>query len=127
MRQAAGALLSGYPHFTSVNGTAEATSLPRDSVDWVTAGQAFHWFDRDKAKVEFQRILRPGGLVILVWNGHCFDGSLFMSAYECMFIKYDADYRPFDVESAIERLSGSSVARWRFARSATSSASILPG
>ena len=34
----------------------------------VTAGQAFHWFDREKERQEFVRILKPGGWVVLVWN-----------------------------------------------------------
>ena len=38
------------------------------SVDFITVAQAFHWFDRNKAKIEFQRILKTKGKVILVWN-----------------------------------------------------------
>lgn len=34
----------------------------------ITAAQAFHWFDHPKAKLEFQRILKPGGMVTLIWN-----------------------------------------------------------
>ena len=59
MRSAAERLLAGYPRFRRVDGRAEATSLPAASVDWVTAGQAFHWFDPAMARAEFARILRP--------------------------------------------------------------------
>ena len=45
MRQAAEKFLIGYDNFVSVNGTAEATTLKTSSVDLVTVGQAFHWFD----------------------------------------------------------------------------------
>src|SRR5437764_251262 len=45
MREAAEKLLKGYRNFHSVNGTAESTTLAESSVDFVIAGQAFHWFD----------------------------------------------------------------------------------
>ena len=53
MREAGERLRQDYPRFQSVAGRAEATTLPEQSVDFVTAGQAFHWFDRTKAKAEF--------------------------------------------------------------------------
>jgi len=69
MRSAAEKLLSGYPNFISVDARAEASTLQSQSVDFVTAGQAFHWFDRSAAQAEFIRILKPGGWVMLAWNG----------------------------------------------------------
>jgi len=42
MRQAGGRLLAAFPKFTSVAGTAEATTLPDRSVDFVTVAQAAH-------------------------------------------------------------------------------------
>src|SRR5689334_8180396 len=68
MREAAERLLASYPLFKSVSGTAETTTLESQSVDLITAGQAFHWFDRDKTRQEFLRILKPNGWVVLVWN-----------------------------------------------------------
>ncbi|MEM9906031.1 MAG: class I SAM-dependent methyltransferase, partial [Cyanobacteria bacterium P01_D01_bin.44] len=68
MRSAAVECLHPYAHFHPLDGQAEATTLPPDSVDWVVAGQAFHWFDRPAARAEFERILKPGGRVALVWN-----------------------------------------------------------
>ena len=47
---------------------AEATGLPENSVDLVTAAQAFHWFDREKFRAECRRILCTGGKVLLLWN-----------------------------------------------------------
>ena len=61
MREAGERLLSGYERFKSVDGSAEATTLAAASVDFVTAGQAFHWFDHAAARREFARILKPGG------------------------------------------------------------------
>jgi SAM-dependent methyltransferase len=68
MRQAAEDDLSGFDNFTSVNASAENTGLPDQSVDFVVAAQAYHWFDRQVFKRECQRILRPGGKVALISN-----------------------------------------------------------
>src|SRR6202790_1963979 len=61
MREAGERLLAGFLNFASVAGTAEATRLADRSVDLVTAAQAAHWFDRQRATREFVRILKPGG------------------------------------------------------------------
>ena len=58
MREAAESLLGQFQNFHSIDGTAEATTLPDQSVDFITAGQAFHWFEPDAARLEFKRILR---------------------------------------------------------------------
>src|SRR6185437_2599269 len=58
MRLAGEEYLRGFPRFQSLDGTAEATGLADHLVDFITAGQAFHWFDRPKTRVEFMRILR---------------------------------------------------------------------
>jgi SAM-dependent methyltransferase len=52
----------------SLAGTAEEIPLPDASVDAVFAGQAFHWFANDDAIAEIARVLRPGGVLALVWN-----------------------------------------------------------
>lgn len=46
MREAGERLLVDYPNFHSIDGTAEATALEDGNVDFVTAGQAFHWFNK---------------------------------------------------------------------------------
>jgi SAM-dependent methyltransferase len=68
MREASDAFLAGYPRFRSVDGRAEHTTLAGESVDLITAGQAFHWFDVEKTRREWERILRPGGTAALIWN-----------------------------------------------------------
>src|SRR6266481_5895551 len=92
MREAGEGLLQDYPRFKSVNSLAEATGLAAQSVDFVTAGQAFHWFDRSKCRAEFKRILRPGGWVVLVWNDRRTDSTPFLRAYEQLLHTYATDY-----------------------------------
>src|SRR5262245_43211146 len=50
MRQAGEEYLQSYRAFTSVDGSAEATTLADASVDFVTAAQAFHWFEPNAAR-----------------------------------------------------------------------------
>jgi SAM-dependent methyltransferase len=54
--------------FVAIDGSAEETNLPDKSVNFITVAQAFHWFDRQKTKAEFQRILKDNGKAILIWN-----------------------------------------------------------
>ncbi|MFC0533486.1 class I SAM-dependent methyltransferase [Phytohabitans kaempferiae] len=53
---------------TPLAGFAEAVPLPDASADAVVAGQAYHWFDRDRAHPEIARLLRPGGCFGAIWN-----------------------------------------------------------
>jgi SAM-dependent methyltransferase len=92
MRRAGESLLSEYDRFESVTGRAEATTLPQGSVDLITAGQAFHWFDPATARQEFARVLGPGGKVVLVWNDRQKDGAPFQVAYERLLKTYANDY-----------------------------------
>lgn len=76
MRNTAEKLLGGNEKFISVKGSAENTALEDDSVDFITAAQAFHWFDHKKFKDECKRILKPGGKVILVWNSRVLSNKM---------------------------------------------------
>ena len=49
-------------------GRAEAIPLPEAAVDAVFAGQAFHWFAHDEAVGEIARVLRPAGVLAVLWN-----------------------------------------------------------
>ena len=97
MREAGERLLAafpklGFPSFISVAGTAEATKLADQSVDFVTAAQAAHWFDRAAARREFVRILKPGGWLVLIWNERLTDSTKFLRDYEQMLLTYGTDY-----------------------------------
>lgn len=64
------------PGIEAIAGTAEAIPLPDGSADAVTVGQAFHWFDGDRALAEIHRVLRPGGWLALVWNARRMDDPM---------------------------------------------------
>ncbi|MBV7335771.1 class I SAM-dependent methyltransferase [Chloroflexi bacterium TSY] len=92
MRQAGESLLEQYQGFTSVGGTAEATTLDDSSIDMIVAGQAFHWFDPVPTRQEFVRILNPQGYVALVWNSRWLERSELMERYEELVHAYAANY-----------------------------------
>ncbi|MCS6844603.1 MAG: class I SAM-dependent methyltransferase [Caldilineales bacterium] len=108
MREAAEALVGGHPNFVSVAGRAEATGLPAASVDLVTAGQAFHWFEPEAAVAEFRRILAAPGGVALVWNERLVDATPFLAAYEALLQTYGTDYRAVDHR----RVGRADLVRW---------------
>ncbi|UDY35444.1 class I SAM-dependent methyltransferase [Dermatobacter hominis] len=56
------------PAVPIVLGVAEALPVADHEVDVLTVGQGFHWFDADAALAEASRVLRPGGVLALVWN-----------------------------------------------------------
>lgn len=68
MRRKAEEKLSGYKNFISVDGSDAAMAIPDHSVDYITAAQAFHWFDASAFAKECRRVLKPGGKVIIVYN-----------------------------------------------------------
>ena len=92
MRRAGDEFLAAYPKFKSVNGTAEATTLPSHSMDFVTAAQAGHWFDIPKARQEFARVLKAQGWLVLLWNERRIDSTPFLRDYEQLLLKYGTDY-----------------------------------
>ena len=91
MREAGEDLMSNYAGFQSIAGRAEATNLPDNSVDFILAAQAFHWFDIPLARKEFRRILKPGGKVLLLWNKRVDEASSFMKAYNQFINRYSTD------------------------------------
>ena len=68
MRKAAELIFKDYSNFISVDGSAEKSNLNGESIDIIFSGQAFHWFEKTKAKVEFKRILKQNGHIVLAWN-----------------------------------------------------------
>jgi SAM-dependent methyltransferase len=70
----------------------------------IIAGQAFHWFDYTKAKVEFHRILKPGGYIILIWNERPVNQVGFMGAYDDFLKEYSTDYEQIDHRNVNETI-----------------------
>lgn len=104
MRTAGEQILASFKNYRSLDGTAEETHLETSSIDFITAGQAFHWFDWPRAKTEFQRILRPQGWVVLLWNERLADATPFLREYETLLLEYGTDYREVRHERSYENI-----------------------
>ncbi len=102
MRLAAEHLLSPHPRFKSVTGTSEATTLPESSVDFITAAQAFHWFEPVATREEFLRILRPGGWVVLLWNDRRVANTAFAQEYEALIDRFSVDYKAVNHKNLVD-------------------------
>jgi len=102
MREAGERLLAAYENFVSVDGRAEETTLEDNSVDFVTAGQAFHWFEPAAARREFRRILKDDGWAVLVWNDRRTEGTPLLAEYERLLLEYGTDYKEVSSKWAAE-------------------------
>ncbi len=91
MRMKSIELLGPNKNFEAINGKAEDTQLATHSIDLIVAGQAFHWFDVSPTKKEFKRILKPTGIVALIWNERQTQ-SPFEKLYEALIRKHGRDY-----------------------------------
>jgi ubiquinone/menaquinone biosynthesis C-methylase UbiE len=134
MRQACLEYCYQFTNVITVDGSAENTTLAESSVDIITVAQAFHWFEKEKSKSEFSRILQPGGKVVLLWNkplqsqfgkeidelyhllcpdykGLAGGPELTPDAYQDFFKNRCCDYRVFDnnLESSLENYLGGSL------------------
>lgn len=67
-------LAAATPGSTALAGSAEAVPLPDGTADAVLVGQAYHWFDKERAHTEIARVLRAGGTFAPIWNTR--DGSV---------------------------------------------------
>jgi len=92
MREAGADFLLSYSKFVSVTGSAEASTLADASADFVIAGQAFHWFEPDAARLEFARILKPKSWAGIIWNDRRLSETAFGRAYEDLLVRYGTDY-----------------------------------
>ncbi|MDC3096459.1 class I SAM-dependent methyltransferase, partial [Alphaproteobacteria bacterium] len=60
-----------------INGSAENTTLKKNSINWVTMASSFHWTDPKKSTEEFNKILKSKGYLTILWNPRVFEkGSL---------------------------------------------------
>lgn len=91
MRKSAEIILKDYKNFVSINAKSDNTGLENNSIDLIIAGQAFHWFNIDSTKIEFKRILKDNGYIVLIWNEKDYSKP-FMSEYETFIKTYGTDY-----------------------------------
>ncbi len=61
-------LRAAFPAVAAYEGAAERIPLATAAVDAVVVGTAWHWFDRARAEPEIARVLRPGGVLAVLWN-----------------------------------------------------------
>lgn len=78
------------PGVPRILGTAEDIPIEDASVDAVVAGQAWHWFQPARAIPEIARVLRPGGVLGLVWNSRDTRSDWLRQAGEIMHERHDA-------------------------------------
>lgn len=92
MRAACSELEQRYPKLRVVQGTAEETGMPERSADLITVAQAMHWFDLERTRAEFTRILKPGGCCAVIYNNRHAESDAFHEAYERFLLKFGVDY-----------------------------------
>ena len=92
MRAEAARRLGGNPAYWSLSGRAEATGLPAASINLVLCAQSFHWFRPAEARSEFLRLLKPQGLVAVLWNLRRTEGSEFNQRIESLLLRYCPNY-----------------------------------
>ena len=107
MRDACKELEASHSGLRCIDGTAEATTLPKHSVDIVMAGRAFHWFNQEQCRPEFLRILRPGGWVMLTNLARRTGAEPLLRDFEDLRMKYGLDYATtlakFDMDAACRK------------------------
>jgi SAM-dependent methyltransferase len=90
MRYYSDLALSG--QFYTESGTAENTYMPDRFFDLMVSGQAFHWFDPQKTRMEALRILKPGAWAALFWNERPKGVVPFLEEYEALLRRYAPEY-----------------------------------
>ena len=74
-------------------GTGEATGLGNESAHLVSMASSFHWVDFDKGCAEFQRILRPGGRFVALWNPRLIEVNPLLVEIESEITRFKPDIR----------------------------------
>ena len=81
--------------------------MEETSINIITLGQAFHWFDQISARKEFRIILKLEGYVVIIWNNRKRSGFTFLEAYEDLLLTYGTDYRKIsDIQIDFEEFYG---------------------
>jgi len=114
--------LAGFPNFLSVKGTAEHTTLPAESINLVTVGQALHWFDPVMAAKEFARVSKPKGHLCVVYN-EMTRRSKFMRSLHLLTVRNEDPRR--DVPNADTQYASRFFDRGRFSKIALRNEQLL--
>ncbi len=114
MRRAGEDYLADHDNFLSIDGSAESTTLEPATIDFITAAQAFHWFDPAATRREFARILKPAGWIVVLYNDRQMD-TPFASAYEDLLVRFGKDYQrvraSYPEERAMKDFFGGAVSQ----------------
>ncbi|CAF1120820.1 unnamed protein product [Didymodactylos carnosus] len=99
------------PNVTVMEGTAENIPLDDNTVDIITCSQAFHWFDASRALKEIRRVLKPKGLLFLVWNLRQIDKCPWLKKVAAVYEKRlpstgSPGYKPKEWKKAFETENG---------------------
>ena len=83
-----------YSNLKCIEGSSDVTTLADNSVDLITTAQAFHWFEIEDTKTEWERILKPNKYVALIWNSRLKGEKTtpFQRQYEEFVKKYGKEY-----------------------------------
>jgi SAM-dependent methyltransferase len=92
MRAVCAGLTEKYAGLRVMDATAETTGLEDASIDLVSVGRAFQWFDRERALAEFRRILKPGRWMVLLTNRPAYEASDKMRGYEEVLKVHGVDH-----------------------------------
>ncbi|MGA7156281.1 MAG: class I SAM-dependent methyltransferase [Acidobacteriaceae bacterium] len=95
MRATCADLRTQYPALQLRNTTAESTGLPDHSIDLISAGRAFHWFNTPRALAEFNRILQPNGWLVLVSLGRAKIDTPQARDFESLLTNHGTDYADY--------------------------------
>ncbi len=118
MREAGEAYLAEYENFHSINGRSEATTLPDNFADFITAGQALHWFQAEPTIAEFRRVIKPKGVMAFVWNSRDDSQSPFMAELGDVLAHYYEEplsSEKVDIHAELEVFVGQSMQQYLFA------------
>ncbi len=95
MRDKLNELKNDYIDLEIINGTAENTSIKDKSIDLIVSAQSLHWFNLQRAKTEFKRILKDKNLCLFIWNERVAKKNSFTSSYESLIYEFVSNYKSY--------------------------------
>ena len=81
-------LIESHPSVKAMDGTAHTIPIADATLDAVLCAQSFHWFANRSALVEIGRVLKPGGMLGLIWNNRDAD-TPWVAAIEAVTAPYE--------------------------------------